>query len=98
VREETGLEGAQALASQYGDSVKRVYSVDTFVSSDTPLESSRFAHAPLGEGAVLRALDNSSVTSPAEIDRIKRVAQLNKIALQAVVWRASRRSFLAGAL
>ncbi|HKP86884.1 MAG TPA: M20/M25/M40 family metallo-hydrolase [Blastocatellia bacterium] len=82
VKEETGLEGAQALANQYGNSVRRVYSVDTFVSSDTPLESSRFAYAPLGEGAVLRALDNSSVTSPTEIDRIKRIAQLNKIALQ----------------
>lgn len=82
VEEETGLVGAQVLASQYGDSIKRVYSVDTFVSSDTPLESSRFAYAPLGSGAVLRALDNSSVTAPAEIDRIKRIAQQNKIALQ----------------
>ena len=31
VREETGLEGATALAEQYGSSVKRVYSVDTLL-------------------------------------------------------------------
>ena len=47
VREETGLEGAMALAKQYASVVKRVYSVDTFVSSDSPVESTRFAYAPL---------------------------------------------------
>lgn len=82
VREETGLEGAIALAKHYGPSVKRVFSVDTFVSSDSPLETSRFAHAPLGQGAVIRALDNASVTPPAEIDRILRIARSENIPLQ----------------
>ncbi len=75
VREETGLEGAMALAKQYASSVKRVYSVDTFVSSDSPVETTRFAYAPLGRGAVIRGLDNSSVAPPAELDRILNIAR-----------------------
>ncbi len=82
VREETGLEGAIAMAKRYGASVKRVFSVDTFVSSDSPAETSRFAHAPLGQGAVIRGLDNSSVAPPAEIDRILGIARAQNIPLQ----------------
>lgn len=82
VREETGLEGAMALARQYASSIKRVYSVDTFVSSDSPVESTRFAHAPLGRGAVIRGLDNSSIAPLAEIDRILRIARTQNIPLQ----------------
>lgn len=82
VREETGLEGAIALAKRYGSTVKRVFSVDTFVSSDSPAETTRFAFAPLGEGAVIRGLDNSAVAAPAEIDRIMKIARLQRIPLQ----------------
>ena len=82
VREETGLEGALALAKRYGQSVKRVYSIDTFVSSDSPAETTRFADAPLGQGAVIRGLDNSSVVPPAELDRIIGVASRQRIPLQ----------------
>ncbi len=82
VREETGLEGALALARRYGASVKRVYSIDTFVSSDSPAESTRFADAPLGQGAVIRGLDNSSVVPPAELDRIIGLASVQRIPLQ----------------
>lgn len=82
VREETGLEGAMALARQYGASVKRVYSVDTLVSSDSPVETSRFANAPLGRGAVIRGLDNSSVAPPAELARVLNIARVQGIPLQ----------------
>ena len=82
VREETGLEGAMALAKQYAAKVKRVYSIDTFVSSDSPAETTRFAHAPLGQGAVIRGLDNSAVVPPAEMDRILNIARLQGIPLQ----------------
>jgi putative aminopeptidase FrvX len=82
VREETGLEGARALARQYGASVKRVYSVDTFVSSDSPVETTRFAHAPLGKGAVIRGLDNASIAPVAEADRILNIARTQNIPLQ----------------
>ena len=82
VREETGLEGAIALARHYGSVVKRVYSVDTFVSSDSPAESTRFAYAPLGRGAVIRGLDNSAVAPLPELDRILNVARRNAIPIQ----------------
>lgn len=82
VREETGLEGAMALASRYAASIKRVFSVDTFVSSDSPAETTRFAYAPLGQGAVIRGLDNASVAAPAEIERILAIARAQGIPLQ----------------
>jgi putative aminopeptidase FrvX len=82
VREETGLEGAIALAKRYGPTVNRVFSIDTFVSSDSPAETTRFAYAPLGSVAVIRGLDNSAVAVPSEIDRIMNVARAQNIALQ----------------
>ncbi len=82
VREETGLEGAKELARQYASKVNRVYSIDTFVSSDSPAETSRFAHAPLGEGAVIRGLDNSAVAPPAELDRVLNIARMQSIPIQ----------------
>lgn len=82
VREETGLEGAMALARRYGTTVKRVFSVDTFVSSDSPTETTRFAYAPLGHGAVIRGLDNAAVASPSELERIRAIARAQAIPLQ----------------
>ena len=82
VREETGLFGAAALAATWGSSVRRVHAIDTFVSSDAPLESDRFADSPLGAGAVVRALDNSSATPPAEVDRVVALARAARIPIQ----------------
>jgi putative aminopeptidase FrvX len=82
VREETGLEGAMALAKQYGATVKRVYSIDTFVSSDSPVETTRFANAPLGRGAVIRGLDNSAIAPLSEMDRILGLARAQGIPIQ----------------
>jgi putative aminopeptidase FrvX len=82
VREEIGLEGAMAMARRYGSSIKRVFSVDTFVSSDSPVETTRFAYAPLGQGAVIRGLDNASVAPPVEVERILTLARANGIPLQ----------------
>ena len=82
VREEGGLLGAKAAAASFGPSVHRVHAIDTFVSSDSPVESRRFAYAPLGKGAVVRALDNSDVTPPDEIDRVVKLARASGIPLQ----------------
>ena len=82
VREETGLEGAIALAKHYGPLVKKVFSVDTFVSSDSPVETTRFAYTPLGQGAVIRGLDNSAVAPPVELDRILLIARAQVIPIQ----------------
>jgi len=61
VREEIGLEGAEVAAASLGTTPRRVYAIDTFVSADSPLELPTFAVAPIGGGAVARAVDNSSV-------------------------------------
>jgi putative aminopeptidase FrvX len=83
VREEIGLEGARAVArATAGEAPPRVYALDTFVSADAPLEVKTFADAPLGRGAVARAVDNSSVTPPAVLDSLVRLAQLRRIPLQ----------------
>ena len=81
-REEIGLEGAQAVAAALGTAVRRVHAIDTFVSADSPLELPNFAVAPIGRGAVARAVDNSSVTPPAYVDSLVRVARARSIALQ----------------
>jgi putative aminopeptidase len=82
VREEIGLEGAAAAASALGLRAARVHAVDTFVSSDSPLDPRTFAFAPLGRGAVARALDNSAVTPPALLDSLVALARARRIPLQ----------------
>jgi putative aminopeptidase FrvX len=82
VREEGGLNGARAFGASHGASLQRVYAVDTFVSSDTPLESPHFAFAPLGAGAVLRGLDDGAIASVSERERITRLARTNNIPVQ----------------
>jgi len=81
-REEIGLEGARAFAADHPRTIRRVYAIDTFVSSDSPLESHRFAYAPLGAGAVARALDNSSVTPPDEVAMLVKLAAASGIPFQ----------------
>jgi len=84
-REELGLEGAAALAKRLAADHRApdyVFAVDTFVSSDSPLESQRFADAQLGKGFVIRAVDNSNIV-PRELDeRLIALAKLNKIPIQ----------------
>ncbi len=81
-REEIGLEGAAAVAAALGTTPKRVHAIDTFVSADSPLELQNFAVAPIGQGAVARALDNSAVTPPAYVDSLRAVARARGVALQ----------------
>ena len=82
VQEEGGLFGANALAQRIGSKTRRIYSIDTFVSSDTPLESPHFAYAPLGDGPVLRSIENSSMATPFELDRNKSIARAAGIPVQ----------------
>jgi putative aminopeptidase FrvX len=82
VREEIGLEGARAAARELGLRPARVHAIDTFVSADSPLELQNFAVAPLGQGPVARALDNSSVTPPALLDSLVALAASRGIPLQ----------------
>lgn len=82
VREEGGLVGASAFGAAHGRSLQRIYSVDTFVSSDTPLENPVFAYAPLGAGFVLRGLDDGSITPPAERQKVLDAARIHAIPVQ----------------
>lgn len=79
--EETGLVGSTALAKRLTD-LDRVHPVDTFVSSDSPIETKRFAYTVLGKGAVLRAMDNLSLTPRPLIDRFLALAERNGIPVQ----------------
>jgi putative aminopeptidase FrvX len=82
VAEESGLVGASALAQRLGPTVRRVYAIDTFVTSDTPLEQQTFAYAPLGDGPVLRALDDGMAASRDARERVLHVAREANIPLQ----------------
>jgi putative aminopeptidase FrvX len=81
-REEIGLEGARAAANALGLRPVRVHAIDTFVSADSPLEPRSFGLAPLGRGAVARALDNSSVTPAPLVDSLVALARARGIPLQ----------------
>jgi len=80
VEEETGLLGAQILAKTIKPDF--VFALDTFVSSDTPLENKRFGDAVLGKGAVLRSIDTSNITPKAQIVRAAKLAASRGIPIQ----------------
>jgi putative aminopeptidase len=77
VEEETGLAGSGVLAERLHPAY--TFAVDTFVSSDSPVDPQRMAHILLGTGAVLRAVDNSSITPPATVARIREMATARAI-------------------
>ena len=84
-REEVGLNGAAGVAKRLaaeGRAPDYVFAVDTFVSSDSPLESKRFADAPIGKGFVIRAVDNSNIVPTALVEKVKQLAIANKIPFQ----------------
>jgi len=82
--EEIGLNGAAATAKRLGveSHPDYVFAVDTFVSSDSPIESKRFADAPIGKGFVIRAVDNSNIVRPDLVEKVIRLARANEIAVQ----------------
>lgn len=80
VQEELGTRGAAAVAKSSRPDF--VFPVDMFVTSDTPLESPREAYAPIGQGAVMRALDSSNMSPPEWNRRILAWAQRKHIPLQ----------------
>jgi putative aminopeptidase len=83
--EEIGLVGAAALAQRLAaehQSPDFVFAVDTFVSSDSPIESQRFADAELGKGFVVRAVDNSNIVRRDLVEKVMTIAQSNQIPAQ----------------
>ena len=77
VGEETGLVGSGFLAERLHPAV--VFAVDTFVSSDSPVDPQRLALVPLGSGAVARAIDSSSMTPADAVARIVSIGRAHKI-------------------
>ncbi len=83
--EEVGLRGAARAAQRLaaaGQAPEFVFAIDTFVSADSPLESKRFAYAPIGKGFVIRAIDNSNITARPLVDRLVSLARANSIPVQ----------------
>jgi putative aminopeptidase FrvX len=80
VEEEVGLNGAAELAKTMKPDY--VFAIDTFVSTDSPLENKRFGYARLGGGAVLRALDSSNLVPKDELRKVLNLAARKTIPVQ----------------
>ncbi|HZS27766.1 MAG TPA: M20/M25/M40 family metallo-hydrolase [Candidatus Angelobacter sp.] len=83
--EELGLFGAAAAAKRFsaeGKTPDYVFAVDTFVSSDAPLESKRFGDGILGQGFVVRAVDNSNIVPRNLVERVVSMAHSAAIPAQ----------------
>ncbi len=83
--EELGLVGAAKLAKRLfaeGHEPDYVFAVDTFVSSDSPIESKRFGDAEIGKGFVIRAVDNSNIVRPDLVERVIKLARGGQIPVQ----------------
>ncbi|MBI1353054.1 MAG: M20/M25/M40 family metallo-hydrolase [Acidobacteria bacterium] len=78
--EEVGLLGAEAFAKAHPP--ERVYAVDSLVTSDSPLEPKRLGYLRLGDGAALRALDNSGLTPRAAVEDVLALARQAQIPVQ----------------
>ena len=81
VGEETGLTGSTYAADSLKD-LRVVYPIDTYVSSDDPVEPHIFAYCPLGSGAVIRVLESINFVSRENLRRMQTLAARNKIAIQ----------------
>jgi putative aminopeptidase FrvX len=83
--EEEGLVGAAALARRLaaeGHLPDYVFAIDTFVSSDSPIESKRFADAEIGKGFVIRAVDNSNIVPSDLVEKVIKLAHANQVPVQ----------------
>ena len=83
--EEEGLLGAAAVAKRLeteGHIPDYVFAVDTFVSSDSPIESKRYADAEIGKGFVIRAVDSSNIVPSDLVEKTIKLAHANQIPVQ----------------
>jgi putative aminopeptidase FrvX len=83
--EELGLLGAADVAKRMGaegHAPEYVFAVDTFVSADSPIESKRFGDAYVGQGFVVRAVDNSNIVPHPLVDKVIAMAREQRIPVQ----------------
>ena len=81
VEEETGLTGA-SFAAKNLQNINLVYPIDTYVSSDDPIEPKIFANCPLGNGAVIRVLESINFVSRENLNYVQSLAKKNNIKTQ----------------
>ena len=81
VGEETGLVGS-TFAEQFMKDVSVGYPIDTYVSSDAPMESKIFGYCPLGKGAIVRVLESVNFVSRENLTYLQKLANNKNIKLQ----------------
>ena len=81
VEEETGLTGSTFTAKSL-QNIKVVYPIDTYVSSDDPIEPKTYANCPLGNGAVIRVLESINFVSRENLAYMQSLAKINNIKTQ----------------
>jgi putative aminopeptidase FrvX len=79
--EEVGLLGSNFAEESLTD-VSVGYPVDTYVSSDAPMESRIFGYCPLGSGAVIRVLESINFARRADLKHLQSLAAKSKIPVQ----------------
>jgi putative aminopeptidase FrvX len=81
VGEEVGLVGS-TYAENFLKDVSIGFPIDTYVSSDAPMESKIFGYCPLGSGAVIRVLESINFMSRKSLNTLKSIADKNKVKVQ----------------
>ncbi len=81
VGEETGLTGS-TFASRSMKDLRIVYPIDTYVSSDAPMESKIFGDCPLGNGAVIRVLESINFIKKTNLQYLQTLAAKQQIKTQ----------------
>jgi putative aminopeptidase FrvX len=81
VREETGLEGSRVVANTI--EAEKAIIVDSYPSADAPLIPFHLAPARLGDGPVLRIVDNGATASPELVEKVRSIAKKHGIPLGA---------------
>ncbi|MCY7290934.1 MAG: M20/M25/M40 family metallo-hydrolase [Ferruginibacter sp.] len=81
VEEETGLTGSTFSAKSL-QNISVVYPIDTYVSSDDPIEPKTYANCPLGNGAVIRVLESINFVSRENLAYMQALAKINNIKTQ----------------
>jgi putative aminopeptidase FrvX len=79
--EEVGLVGTNFAAKNYKD-LSVVYPIDTYVSTDDPVEDKIYGNTPLGGGAVMRVLESVVFSSRESMKYLQSLAAKNNIKIQ----------------
>jgi putative aminopeptidase FrvX len=79
-QEEIGLHGATVMGNRFVPDI--VIAVDSYATGDAPDVPFHLAPVRLGDGPVLRLLDNRAIASPYLRDQFETIAQAQKLPLQ----------------